>query len=280
MSRLDPLRLRARRVATALVHRGWGKVSALGMVGPDDAIGRRFRVMGAGSVVAFPPGPTFGENWIAIGSATMVGAHVSMAAGMPGESLDRHTRPLVSIGDRCVIGRGSSIIGRIGIDIEDDVWTGPNVYITDHNHGYSDLATPIGRQWLVEAPVRIGEGSWLGVGVTVLPGSDIGRHVVVAAGSVVRGRVPDYSVVAGAPARIVRRHVEGAGWVPPIPARDAHGSADAVPGELDLGDAAEVVAAEVVAAEVVAAEALVAEVVAAEVLAAEAVIESAAIRTP
>jgi hypothetical protein len=54
----------------------------------------------------------------------------------------------------------------------------------------------------------------------VLPGADIGRNVTVAAGSVVRGWIPDRSVVAGVPARVVRRHIEGQGWVPPIRSRD------------------------------------------------------------
>jgi acetyltransferase-like isoleucine patch superfamily enzyme len=47
----------------------------------------------------------------------------------------------------------------------------------------------------------------------ILPGAQIGEHVVVAAGAVVRGQVPDRCVVAGVPARIVKRWVEGAGWV-------------------------------------------------------------------
>jgi acetyltransferase-like isoleucine patch superfamily enzyme len=46
----------------------------------------------------------------------------------------------------------------------------------------------------------------------VLPGADIGRHVVVAAGAVVTGTIPDYCVIAGAPARIIRRHDDERGW--------------------------------------------------------------------
>ncbi|HEY4702097.1 MAG TPA: acyltransferase, partial [Streptosporangiaceae bacterium] len=57
-------------------------------------------------------------------------------------------------------------------------------------------------------------GSWLGAGAIVLPGSCIGRHVVVGAGSVVRGQVPDHCVVAGVPARIIRSYVAGDGWRP------------------------------------------------------------------
>jgi acetyltransferase-like isoleucine patch superfamily enzyme len=191
-------------------------VSAVATIAPGDERGRRFGRFGDGSCLAFPPGPIIGEPWIAIGEATLVGPNVSLAAGLPGEAIDPAASPIVSIGDRCNIGRGSSINGRIGIVIEDDVTTGPNVYITDHNHRYDDLDLPISRQWVTEAPVRIGAGSWLATNVVVLPGTDIGRHVTVAAGSVVRGQVPDNCVIAGVPAKVVRRHVDGEGWVPPL----------------------------------------------------------------
>ena len=87
------------------------------------------------------------------------------------------------------------------------------MYITDQNHGYENIDEPIGRQLWKNAPVRIGAGCWLGHGSIILPGTTIGRHVVVAAGSVVRGEIPEYCVVAGAPARIVRRYEPDRGWV-------------------------------------------------------------------
>jgi hypothetical protein len=90
------------------------------------------------------------------------------------------------------------------------------VYITDQNHGYADPEIPIGRQWPANAAVSIGAGSWLGAGAIVLPGASIGRNVVVAAGSVVRGRVPDRCVVAGVPAKVIRSYVAGDGWLPPL----------------------------------------------------------------
>lgn len=172
--------------------------------------------MGRSSSIAFPPGDVYNEWWISIGTGTMIGANVSMAVGIPGEELDPNAPPVIRIGARCSIGRGSFIIGRVGIEIGDDVTIAPNVYITDHNHGYADVTVPIKRQYPVHAPVRIGAGSWLATGAKVLPGADIGRNVTVAAGAVVRGSVPDFSVVAGNPARVVRHHEDGLGWVPPI----------------------------------------------------------------
>lgn len=208
---------RARTLAAAVIHRTWEWVATVGCVGPDDARGRRFHAMGANSCICFPPGSVFGETGIAIGIQTLIGPYVSLSAGMPGNPPPRRDdEPVVVIGDRCSIGRGTSIVGLRHIDIGDDVAIGPNVYITDHNHRYDDVTAPIAGQWPAQDPVRIGAGSWLGTGVIVLPGSDIGCHVTVAAGSVVRGAIPDRSVVAGAPARVVRRYSPDEGWIPPL----------------------------------------------------------------
>jgi acetyltransferase-like isoleucine patch superfamily enzyme len=132
---------------------------------------------------------------------------------MPGHDLG--DKPVLQVGSRCVIGRGSHIVAHYSILISDDVFTGPYVYITDQNHGYADPDVPIGRQWPVNMAVSIGAGTWLGAGAVILPGACIGRNVVVAAGSVVRGTVPDRCVVAGVPARIVREYVSGTGWSRP-----------------------------------------------------------------
>ncbi len=208
-SELSP---RTRDVAARTIHRVWGWVSAVGMVGPNDPRGRRFAYMGPRSGISFPPGDVMGERWISIGAETLIGASVSLAVGMPGEVLETDA-PVIVIGDRCSVGRGTTIVGRCGITIGDDVTIAPNVYITDHNHGYEDADTPIKQQWPTEAPVRIGSGSWLAAGATVLPGADIGRNVTVAAGAVVRGVVPDHTIVAGVPARAVRHFERGVGWV-------------------------------------------------------------------
>lgn len=181
-------------------------------IGPDEARGRRFGSFGAGSYIMWPPTTIFNERYIHIGSGTLIGQHVALSAGMvPGQECI--TERVVSIGDRCLIGRGSGIVGHFSIEIGNDVWTGHHVYITDQNHGYEDLHQPISRQVQPERAVSIGDGSWLGHGTVVLPGSKIGRHVVIGANSVVTGEIPDRSVAVGAPARVIKRHVEGRGWV-------------------------------------------------------------------
>lgn len=212
-----------RALAWRVVHWGWREFQRAGTVTADTPAGRAFREFGAGSVMAFPAGSVFGEAWIAVGDDTLIGAMVTMSAGtVPGQELGPD--PVLRIGDRCVIGRGSHIVAHQSVEIGDDVWTGPYVYVTDQNHGYADPQAPIGRQLPVNRPVSIGAGSWLGAGAIVLPGTRIGRNVVVAAGSVVRGEIPDRCVVAGVPARVVRAHTE-AGWVPPGEAGRAPGAA-------------------------------------------------------
>jgi acetyltransferase-like isoleucine patch superfamily enzyme len=196
-----------------LVHWGWDAFQRAGVVTADTPAGRRFAEFGAGSMAAFPPGSVFGERWIAIGRDTLVGPMVSMSAGWPG--LDLGPAPVLRIGDRCVIGRGSHLVAHHSLVIGDDVFTGPYVYITDQNHGYADPDVPIGRQMPLNEAVRIGPGCWLGTGAVVLPGASIGRNVVVAAGSVVRGTVPDRCVVAGVPAKVIRQYMPGDGWARP-----------------------------------------------------------------
>lgn len=157
------------------------------------------------------PTTIFNEQYISIGRDTLIGPSISLSAGMvPGQKCI--TNPVVSIGDRCLIGRGSGIVGHFSIEIGNDVWTGHNVYITDQNHGYEDITKPISQQSQPERAVKIGDGSWLGYGSVVLPGVTIGRHVVVGANSVVTHDLPDYSVAVGVPARVIKQFVDGE-WV-------------------------------------------------------------------
>ncbi len=149
-----------------------------------------------------------------IGADTYIGPGVTLSVGIvPGQKMMSDS--VIRIGDRCLINKGTAIVAHWSVDIGDDVWTGHNCYITDQNHGYDDISRPIGGQSMPEQPVRVGSGSWLGHGAVILPGVTIGEHVTVAAGSVVTRDVPDRCVVAGSPARIVRRYEPGEGWVRP-----------------------------------------------------------------
>ena len=171
---------------------------------PKSKTGRKFSAFGDGSIMCFPPAALFGERAIRVGRDTMIGPYVSLSAGMaPTQELlsDR----IVEIGDRVLIGRNSSIVGHFHIVIKDDVFFGPNVYVTDQNHAFDDLQTPIGKQSMPEESVRIGAGSWVGTNSVVLPGVTIGKHVAIGAGSVVTTDLPDNSVAVGSPARVIQQ---------------------------------------------------------------------------
>ena len=186
-----------------LVIRSWETAIELGAIGPDTRRGRRFGALGAGSVICFPVNALFNERYIRIGSGTMFGPQATLSVGMvPDQEMVSDT--VIEIGDRCLFGKGSGIVGHLEIVIGDDVWTGHHVYITDQNHGYDDMSLPVSQQVMPERPVSIGDGSWLGHGTVVLPGARIGRHVVIGANSVVTGEIPDHSVAAGVPARVIK----------------------------------------------------------------------------
>jgi acetyltransferase-like isoleucine patch superfamily enzyme len=205
---LDPVR----RASGDVIGRAWDRMSHLATIGPRSRRARPFRRFGDGSAICFPVAALYGEEYIELGEGCIIGPYCSLSAGvMPGQVIDHS--PVVSIGDRVLIGKGSGIVGHHTVVIGDDVFTGHHVYITDANHGYEDVHTPIGKQFSAPRPVHIGSDSWLGHGAMVLPGATIGRHVVVGAGAVVTGELPDFSVAVGNPARVIRRYVLGEGWV-------------------------------------------------------------------
>ena len=184
----------------------WASTSA------QDSRGKKFASFGNRSLIMWKPTTVFNEQYISIGDDTLIGPGVALSAGMvPGQECI--SKVVVSIGDRCLIGRGSGIVGHFSIEIGNDVWTGHHVYITDQNHGYEDVTRPISQQSQPERPVVIGDGSWLGHGAVVLPGVTIGKHVVIGANSVVTKDIPDFSVAVGSPARVIRRYDDTHGWV-------------------------------------------------------------------
>ncbi len=202
-----------RNIRADLIARAWQSLTTSAAIGPQTKRGKRFGAFGERSMICFPATSIFNERYIHIGSFTIIGEHVALSAGMA-EGQQCLTDPVVRIGDRCLIGRNSGIVGHLSIEIGDDVWTGHNVYITDQNHGYEDVSKPISQQTQPERAVSIGDGSWLGFGVVVLPGSRIGKHVAIGANSVVNGVIPDYCVAVGAPAKVIKRYTPESGWKP------------------------------------------------------------------
>jgi acetyltransferase-like isoleucine patch superfamily enzyme len=118
--------------------------------------------------------------------------------------------PVIVIEDSCAIGIDSIISAKNRIHLEKYVLIAQSVIIVDHNHAYEDITRPIVQQGITEGGrIRIGWGTWIGHGAAILcPKGDltIGRNCVIAANSVVTRSIPDYSLVAGLPARIIRQY--------------------------------------------------------------------------
>ena len=199
------------------VRRARRYLNEVAIVGPDDPYARTFFHFGQGAALMAPQGVVYNERYLSIGEGALIGPNVCLTAGISGDQVMLHA-PVVTIGRRCVIGRGSHLIGHWSIVLGDEIQTGPYVYITDQNHAYEDPDQPIGWQTPEEAAVSIGSGSWLGANVVILPGTQLGRHTVVAAGAVVRGTFPDHVVLAGVPAKVLRHYETGRGWVAGPPA--------------------------------------------------------------
>lgn len=104
----------------------------------------------------------------------------------------------VHIGKNVYINGGCLFMARGGITIEDDVQIAANVQLISNNHD------PYERQILLCKPVLIRQGAWIGPGATILPGVCVGKYAIVGAGSVVTKDVPDYAVVVGNPAKVVK----------------------------------------------------------------------------
>ena len=108
------------------------------------------------------------------------------------------------VGRKCFIGERCVIRGQGGVQIGDDVYTGPMVQILAVNHVFSDPERPIREQGITAKGIVIEDDVWLGAGVIVLDGVTIGRGSVVGAGAVVANDLPPHSIAVGSPAKPVR----------------------------------------------------------------------------
>lgn len=113
----------------------------------------------------------------------------------------------IRLGDRVEINNFSIINGTGGVDIGDDTLIGPGVRIISYQHRYAAGAT-IRSQPTIASPIRIGRDVWIGANAVVLSGITIGDGAVVAAGAVVTRDVEAGHVVAGVPARSLKRRGE------------------------------------------------------------------------
>lgn len=118
------------------------------------------------------------------------------------------------LGEKLIIKDGVGIAANAFIAVRGEVHIGkncifgPNVRIHAENHNFSDLDTPIRLQGATRKGVTIGDDCWIGSGVTILDGVHIGNHCIIAAGAVVNKDIPDYAIVGGVPAKVLKMRKE------------------------------------------------------------------------
>jgi acetyltransferase-like isoleucine patch superfamily enzyme len=111
----------------------------------------------------------------------------------------------IIFGNNCSFNRNNNLISRFGIRIGDNVITGPNVSLYDHNHCFSDSNIPFWKQGFFGKEIIIGNNVWIGTNSVITSGVNIGDNVVIAAGSIVTKNIESNSVVAGNPAKIIKK---------------------------------------------------------------------------
>jgi len=110
----------------------------------------------------------------------------------------------VIIGDRSRIGLGCTIIGPVKIG--NDIMLAQNIVISGLNHSYEDITMSISAQGVTTKAIEIDDETWIGANSVIVAGVKIGKHCVIAGGSVVTKDVPAYSIAAGNPAKVLKRY--------------------------------------------------------------------------
>lgn len=122
-----------------------------------------------------------------------IGENSYVAAPLNGAAIEN-----LKIGSHVFINSNLLAMSRGGITIEDNVQIAGNVSLLSNNHDLYD------RDVLLCKPIVIRKGAWIGANAVILAGVEVGKHAVVGAGAVVTKDVPDYAVVAGNPAKVIK----------------------------------------------------------------------------
>lgn len=168
---------------------------------------REFNSIGRKSVIYAPMQFTDTQS-VSIGDNTFIAHNVWLMGN------GRRDNVTLSIGNKVQIGHFAHIIAKYSVIIENSVLMADKVYISDCDHIFQDIDVPILDQGIKHiGDVVIGEGSWIGENVCIM-GARVGKHCVIGANSVVKKDIPDYSIVVGSPAKIVKRYDTGQGkWI-------------------------------------------------------------------
>lgn len=109
----------------------------------------------------------------------------------------------VSMGNNCNLSPGLRVIG--DLTLGNDVMMGPEAVFISYNHETKDFTIPMRAQGATESrPIIVGNDVWIGMRAMIMPGVRIGDHAIIAAGSIVTKDVPEWAIVGGNPAKIIK----------------------------------------------------------------------------
>ena len=110
----------------------------------------------------------------------------------------------VTVGKGVFINFGATILAQAPVTLGDRVMIGPNCSLITVGHPVNDHEMRA-EGWEIAKPITVGDNTWFGANVTVLPGVTVGKNCVVGAGTLLTRDVPDNSLVLGSPGRVVRK---------------------------------------------------------------------------
>ncbi len=198
----DRLLVRTIYIRTIMVIRGFMITGRKVFIGPGCKILNR-RNIHFGKNVTIENNSVidgYSSSKIVFGDCVKIGAYSKLLA----------TSHLATFGKGMTMGKNSAVgdfthFGAPGgIEIGEDVIMGSYVSFHSENHNFSDVNIPIREQGVTSKGIKIGDDVWVGAKVTFLDGCVVGSHSVVAAGAVVIGEFPDYAVIGGVPAKILK----------------------------------------------------------------------------
>ena len=139
-----------------------------------------------------------GARRISIGKRTRI---------FPGVRMEAIGRGRIIIGNNCAIEQNVHITSmNSDLVIGDNVTIAANTFITNLDHEYKDINKSVMDQVHILSETRIGEGCFLGYGVAIQAGTILGNHCIVGTNAVVKGHYPDYCVLVGCPAKLIKQY--------------------------------------------------------------------------
>ncbi len=141
-----------------------------------------------------------GREPLSIGNNSSIGAFSRVIISTSYNNMGAFIR----IGNNVGIGEYAYLGGGGGLQIGDNCIIGQYLSCHPENHNYTDTSEQIRHQGVSRKGIVVGENCWIGAKVTIADGVHIGNNCVIAAGAVVTKNMPDYSLIGGVPARVLK----------------------------------------------------------------------------